>query len=299
MTSTLLTALILASLLDEAVVQAFLGHVQSQKITQTRLQSTLFNDAATLSTGDSVISNIDNSPYLLFPGGGLFFYWQAGVVSYLREQDRYNLDNVRLGGASAGALTATLTAANVDFYEATESALLLAKDAGVWDRSGGLQGIWGPMIENWLDELLPDDVLERVNGRLSLLVTEIPSFSKTRVDTFQSRKDLIDCNMASVHLPWFLDGKLTARFREAEHIDGSFFSQVSDYGVTTNDRIIMPDYQEDPAMDLPFFDFVSTVSPDSIYEMLEKGKAHAKVMEEQGQFKDIDVAELRSIQSKL
>lgn len=97
----------------------------------------------------------------------LFFYWQAGVICYLREQERYDLDALKLGGASAGALTATLTAANVDFYEATELALRLAKDGGVWDREEGLQGIWGPMIETWLDELLPDDVLERVNGRVS------------------------------------------------------------------------------------------------------------------------------------
>jgi hypothetical protein len=115
----------------------------------------------------------------------------------------------------------------VDFYEATDLALRMAKEAGIWDRKEGLQGIWGPLIADWLDELLPDDVLDRVNNRvsqsgfvvtascssssssnhvsfqstkLSLLVTEIPTFKKIRVDTFQSREDLIDCNMASVHL---------------------------------------------------------------------------------------------------
>ena len=154
----------------------------------------------------------------------LFFYWQAGVVTYLREQS-YNLDGVRVGGASAGALTATLTAANVDFYEATDLALRLATEAGVWDRSNGLQGIWGPLIETWLHTLLPDDVVETVNGKvrlfhrcavrsdsllltphpastvpLCLLLTEIPGFKKKRVDDFRSKHDLIDCNMASVHL---------------------------------------------------------------------------------------------------
>ena len=51
---------------------------------------------------------------LVFSGGGLFFYWQAGVVTFLRENG-YDLSNVDLAGASAGALTATLTATNVDF----------------------------------------------------------------------------------------------------------------------------------------------------------------------------------------
>jgi hypothetical protein len=36
--------------------------------------------------------------------------------------------------------------------------------------------------------------------QLSLLVTEVPQFKKRKVDTYQSKRDLIDCNMASVHL---------------------------------------------------------------------------------------------------
>ena len=80
--------------------------------------------------------------HLVFPGGGIFFYWQAGTITYLREKG-YDLSKVSLTGASAGALTATLTAANVNFEEATELALSLAKDAEVWDRTFGLYGIWG------------------------------------------------------------------------------------------------------------------------------------------------------------
>jgi hypothetical protein len=138
-------------------------------------------------------------PHIVFPGGGIFFYWQAGVVSYLREQN-YNLSCCTFSGASAGALTATLTSTGVDFYKATDRALELAADAGVWDRKGGLQGIWGPMIEQWLDELLPPEAEDIVKGRLSLLVTPVPTFGKTKVTDFTDRQDLIKCNMASVHL---------------------------------------------------------------------------------------------------
>jgi hypothetical protein len=104
--------------------------------------------------------------HLVFPGGGIFFYWQAGVVSYLREQG-YDLDASTMAGASAGALTATLTASDVDFYEATSLALDLAEEEGVWDRRGGLQGVWGPMIERWLEEVLPSNVVDIVDGRVS------------------------------------------------------------------------------------------------------------------------------------
>jgi hypothetical protein len=104
---------------------------------------------------------------LLFPGGGIFFYWQAGAMTYLRENG-YNLDQVSMSGASAGALSATLTATGVDFAEATELALDLSQKAGVWDRPLGLQGVWGPLIYEWLDTLLPEDALDQVsNERVS------------------------------------------------------------------------------------------------------------------------------------
>jgi hypothetical protein len=149
-------------------------------------------------------SQTKRRPHLIFPGGGLFFYWQAGVVTYLREQG-YDLSNVTASGASAGALTATLMATNVDFYQATELALQLSEQAGVWGRSAGLQGIWGDLIYEWLDQLLPENAVELVgDGKLSLLVTPIPSFGKTRVSEFHSKKDLIETNMASVHLVRYL-----------------------------------------------------------------------------------------------
>jgi len=204
-------------------------------------------------------------------------------VEYLKEQD-CNFDNIYLGGASAGALTATLAATDVDFYEATKLALSKSEDAGIWDRKEGLQGIWGPIIRTWLDELLPDDAVDKVHNRLSLLVTEIPSFQKKNINSFKSKDDLIACNMASVHLPWFLDGKLTTSFLNAPHIDGSFFASAENFGVDPRvDTVLMPDYTKDPALgESAFMDFLKTVSPDAIYELVEKGKNYGKLMNKEG-----------------
>lgn len=105
---------------------------------------------------------------------GIYFYWQAGVITFLREQG-YDLSQCTYTGGSAGALTATLGITNVDFYDATQLALSLAADAGVWDRKAGLQGIWGPMIEEWLETLIPSDCIDNLNGRLSILGTLNPS----------------------------------------------------------------------------------------------------------------------------
>lgn len=136
--------------------------------------------------------------HIVFPGGGIFFYWYAGLVSFLRES-HYDLSSCSFSGASAGALAATLTGLDVDFYAATDLALKMAAEAGVWDRKSGLQGIWGPMIEDWLDRLLPPDI-QPIQGRLTLLVTPIPSFGKVKIHNFIDRQDLIRANLASVHL---------------------------------------------------------------------------------------------------
>ena len=77
---------------------------------------------------------------IAFPGGGIYFYWQIGAASYLRDIQQYDLSEVMFTGASAGALAATLTMTNVDFNQTTELALQLADDAGIWDRPLGLQG---------------------------------------------------------------------------------------------------------------------------------------------------------------
>jgi hypothetical protein len=226
----------------------------------------------------------ESPPHLVFPGGGIFFYWQAGAVSYLREQG-YNLTAVTAAGASAGALTATLAATGVDFYQATTLALELAEKAGIWDRSGGLQGIWGPMIYDWLDELLPENAVERIeDGRLSLLVTPLPMLGKKKVNAFKDRNDLIRCNMASVHLPWFLDGELTSNFRDQPCIDGSFLSKGQDYLPERKaSSVLILDYNRDPTYEsTKMLDFVTALSPDGIWKMFEDGKKYARLMDEQG-----------------
>jgi predicted acylesterase/phospholipase RssA len=229
-------------------------------------------------------SESESPPHLVFPGGGIFFYWQAGAVSYLREQG-YNLTAVTAAGASAGALTATLAATGVDFYQATALALELAEKAGIWDRSGGLQGIWGPMIYDWLDELLPENAVERIeNGRLSLLVTPLPKFGKKKINAFKDRNDLIRCNMASIHLPWFLNGELTSNFRDQPCIDGSFLSKGQDYLPEQKaSSVLILDYNRDPTYEsTKMLDFVTAMSPDGIWKMFEDGKKYARQMDEQG-----------------
>jgi hypothetical protein len=36
----------------------------------------------------------------------------------------------------------------------------LAKEYQIWDRPQGLMGIWGKIIREWLDEILPENATE-------------------------------------------------------------------------------------------------------------------------------------------
>ena len=159
-------------------------------------------------------SSLHLPPVVLFSGGGLFFYWHIGVLTYLREQ-KYDLTQASFGGASAGSLAATIAATNVNGMDATALALEMADNAGVWKR-GSLQGIWKDLIYDWLHQLLPHNALEYVTqDRLTLLVTPLPFlWKKEKVTTFHDREDLIQCNMASVHL---------VRERETVLFDSIFF----------------------------------------------------------------------------
>ena len=110
---------------------------------------------------------------LLFPGGGIFFWWQAGAITALSR--RIDLSTAPCCGASAGALAATLAACDVDMELALERALALSIEARAFERGPfGLYGIWGGVIRTWLDELLPADAARRCDGRVELLVAELP-----------------------------------------------------------------------------------------------------------------------------
>ncbi len=178
-----MVAILLVILYDLSYISSFVIHSRQTNTRSIPLLSVSKNKIITPSslnhnilTTQQINNKSDNCKitHLVFPGGGIFFYWQAGAITYLREQN-YNLDTTAdnddqkllFTGASAGALCATLTCTNVDFIAATSLALEKAEEEGIWDRPLGLYGIWGDIIEEWLYELLPNDSIDLVNDRVS------------------------------------------------------------------------------------------------------------------------------------
>jgi len=97
--------------------------------------------------------------------------------------------------------------------------------------------------------------------------------------------------MASVHLPWFLDGKLTSNFRGKPHIDGSFLARPSDYfgNAEKGERqpTISLDFKRDPLMKERAIELIKVVSKQTIWDILERGKAYGKIMDVQGEFRSL------------
>ena len=101
---------------------------------------------------------------------------------------------------SAGALASALAACDVDFLAATELAYGLAVKHDLYNRRLGLVGVWGGLVREWLDELLPDNAADVCRGKVFVHTWDVPSFSRRPYTDFASKQDLIDCLLASVHI---------------------------------------------------------------------------------------------------
>lgn len=71
-------------------------------------------------------------PVLDIAGGGMWFYWKAGVLSYL--QQHHDLSSIQLHGASSGAIVAVLAACDVDLLQAARRTVAVMQAHGAHDR---------------------------------------------------------------------------------------------------------------------------------------------------------------------
>mmetsp|Transcript_5086 Transcript_5086/g.17117 ORF Transcript_5086/g.17117 Transcript_5086/m.17117 type:complete len:295 (+) Transcript_5086:71-955(+) len=225
-------------------------------------------------------------PCVVFPGGGIFYYWQAGAATYLAEN--YDVSRLELVGASAGALTSTLLACGVDFNAATEEALRLSRAANLWDRPLGLVGVWGSLLRTWLEEVLPADAHERLDDRVFLTVTAVPSLRQELVTTFRDKEDVVQANLASTHVPWLMDGKPYTKWRGRRVLDGSlwYFVRKSQRAVTVPPDVspVYLDYGEHEefmrGMQNGAFDLVD---PEALWVMMEAGYSYMQAQDQAGQ----------------
>ena len=224
---------------------------------------------------------------IAFTGGGIFFWWQVGWVSQAHIPD-----NARLVGASAGSLTALCAKCGVGADKAYIAALSLCDKHGIFGRPLGLAMKWGELVREWLDIVLPADAHERCSGKVHILVSTVdpvlwPPIQRTRVTDFSSRSDLIDCAMASVHIPFFMDGALFASYRGKLCFDGSFLQQPGELAIPNPVRneapdsvlspLIFVDHKDDDMLQESAFLRLKP-GPGLVHELLDKGANFARRM---------------------
>jgi hypothetical protein len=147
----------------------------------------------------------------------MLFWWQQGAVSRLGQY--VDISQAATSGASAGACSAVLAACGVPAADVSRVALELSHHARVFERPLGLAGVWGGLVREWLDQLLPPDAHARCDGRVHISVLEVLPWRRRLVRDFSSRQSLIDTVMASAHVPWFMDGWPVMRHRGRLCID--------------------------------------------------------------------------------
>jgi len=220
---------------------------------------------------------------LYFTGAGVFFFWQLGACKYIKETCAYR--TIPILGASAGSLTGSLLLSDVDLDEAVKIALTQGKSSGVYDSPTGLAGELGNLLYTWLDRVLPDDLDMAKLRNLQVAITPTIRSPKL-VNNFTSKRDLVDACLASCHVPVFLDGRPTTMFRGEAVIDGSFWYFATKDRVTglprppdvSPDEVFWIDYGDDDEFlsAVENTNFLATVSPEGIFDMIDFGYNYMK-----------------------
>jgi hypothetical protein len=228
--------------------------------------------------------------HIIFPGGGIFFWWQAGVVKALQEKYDLSKRDIIMSGASAGSISCVLAACNVDMDKAMSSALRISDTAGIFTRRRGLAGIWGGLIEGWLHELLPDDCHVICSDRVNISVTTItPSLlplHRRVISTFSSKKDVIDACLASVHVPFFIDGHFSRTYRGETCVDGSFLFFLHNIPWSLEEqfdgihRALMVYHRDDKRLMKRKWGIFQTIDKKSLIEMFHMGYAYGSRQKE-------------------
>ncbi|KIZ07564.1 hypothetical protein MNEG_0379 [Monoraphidium neglectum] len=205
---------------------------------------------------------------------------------------RFDLTRVPMAGASGGALCAVLARCGVDPEVVTESAYQLSLDHNIWERPLGLVGVWGRIIEAWLGQLLPEDAAERCSGGLGVVVTRLPSCRQELIEEYESKEDLINCCMASAHVPLLLDLKISRRLRGAKCVDGSFpdfFTNENSPYLLRGGALVF-DYFHDPnIVRNGRMDMLQLKEYSELKKIVRLGAHYAQRLEEEGAFEPYDL----------
>lgn len=188
---------------------------------------------------------------LIVPGGGIYFFWMIGFLEHALE--RLGTNTVMLT-ASSGALAAVLACCGVDTKVAAEAVCRTAEKHSVSSRWLGLAGVLGACLEDWLEEVLPEDAADRVRGRVRVLVNTAFPHQTILVSNFRTKQSLIEWVRAACHLPFFTDYKPFYRHRGMWCYDAGIRKGKQEFCglMSCDESTYYVDYESDPTHDHQF-----------------------------------------------
>lgn len=226
------------------------------------------------------------APTVSWAGAGIYFFWQLGAMKFLAE--RYDLTKVPMVGASGGALAAVLAGCGVPADLVLQRAYDLSLEHNVWERRLGLLGVWGTIIETWLDELLPDNAADMCRDRITIVVTTLPNMAQIGISDFTDKHDLINAAMASSHIPMFLDLKFARRCRGKYCIDGSFpdffYNDNSPLLKNGGQAVIFDYFQDENLVRTGRMDMLKLRTYEEVKRNMEFGYKYAAKLHSEGRF---------------
>ena len=164
-----------------------------------------------------------------FAGCGFIGIYHLGVSACLKKFAPHLLQN-KIGGSSAGAMCAVALVCDLPLENITRNVAMLAyqsneKMLGPFTPSFSIHQI----IKSTFEELLPDDVAQRVRERLFVSLTKASNKSNILVSDFYDKTDLIDALCASSFVP-VMSGFVPPKFRGEFAIDGGYSDNIPDLG---------------------------------------------------------------------
>lgn len=176
-------------------------------------------------------------------------------------------------GSSAGALSCVFTKCRIPSDRALQVCFDIMEKKDVNNRWWGLIGIWRSILQEWLETLLPENVAELCQN-VHICVSELP-FCQIRSHThFKDKKDVVECLLASCHLPWVMDCMMCCSYREKWCVDGTIgFHSLESYATSTDENHILINPSEDSRISIGK---IQMASFSDIQMLIEQGRTFAQ-----------------------
>ena len=159
-----------------------------------------------------------NKKIIHFRGNATGFFNYIGCGLFLRHH--YDLREVKFSGCSSGAIISAIMALEVDFNRAVIIPFQLRPNG---NKQLALMGNWKRKLRAYLESILPANKNYIHLEGLRVGVQFMDGFQF--FNSFQSKDDLVNCLLASTHIPFFMDYKPFDKFRGKKCVDGDIFSR--------------------------------------------------------------------------